>query len=215
MKSGERIEVFRRAVYLSRERFAYIASICPTTLYLLERDRTLPRARTLQKIVDAFHFEPSIFSDLGLGKNPKKIEIDYDFLKERYSLDGQTAQQIAGKLGCSKSVVLARLKEYGIERRPRFRQNGAVFSLDPYPCLKKEFALQGQAVLQYPRVKELLKPKIYFALACRFVGNTLEETAVLSSTEFGEPRVTREMVRQRQNTGLGRLERYLINGNNI
>jgi biotin operon repressor len=49
----------------------------------------------------------------------KKLDVPEPLLRELYCRDRLSLLQIAGQLGCSQTVILRRLQEYGIDRRPR------------------------------------------------------------------------------------------------
>jgi DNA-binding Lrp family transcriptional regulator len=69
--------------------------------------------RVIRNRMREFGMEPKSPADY------KRLDIPKTLLRKLYCRDGLSILQIASQLGCSETVILRRLREYGIDRRPR------------------------------------------------------------------------------------------------
>lgn len=211
MKIKEKIKEVRTTLGLSQKKFAEVAGLSATAIYYYERGKRVPRDQSLNKILQSFHISPKkFFSNVSIQteRNRRKVEIDEKWLRMFYLEKGMTAAQIAQMRGCSKSAVLARLREFGIPRRPRFGHAGPQ-KVSTYPevvsLLSSDFRLASKA-LKFLTVKEgwVLKKRL---------GILGENTHTLQ--QIGSRMdLTRERIRQIQNTALMKIAESL-KGNQV
>lgn len=206
MKIKEKIKEVRTTLGLSQKRFAEVAGLSATAIYYYERGKRIPRDQSLNKILQSFHISPKKFFNsvsIQTERYRRKVEIDEKWLRTFYIDKRMTAAQIAQMRGCSKSAVLARLREFDIQRRPRFGHAGP------------------QKVSTYPEVVSLLSSDLRYAAKVVKILTNKEELVlkkrlgilgenVHTLQQIGNRMdLTRERIRQIQNSALMKIAESL------
>jgi DNA-binding XRE family transcriptional regulator len=207
MKFKERIRELRTALGLSQRQFAEVAGLSTTAIYYYECGRRIPREKSLQKIISSFHISPKKFYNglrLQEERQGRKIYMEAEWLRSLYVNQGFTAAQIARLRSCSKSAVLSRLREYNIERRPRFGRSG------PQRIVSHPEVVQELLANRYECQEWLgLLPSTEAWVVSRRLGLLSERVHTLQ--EIGNALgLTRERIRQIQNSALDRLRRLHV-----
>lgn len=206
MKFREKLKQLRTTLGLSQKQFAEVAGLSTTAIYYYECGRRIPRDQSIRKIISSFHISPKkFFTDLQIQeeRQGRKVHMERDWLYSLYVEQGLTAAVIAQQRGCSKSAVLARLREFGIPRRPRFGHSGPQKVLT-YPDVVEDLLSNSTEANEW--LSQLVPNEAHVISRRLGIGGEPAMTLQAIGHELG---VTRERIRQIQNSALDRLRQCM------
>lgn len=217
MNLGEKIRAIRNALGLTFKDFAEPAGINRMTVYYIESGRRKPRQSTVRKIASAYKIdgaELARYSGYARGSR-ERVKIDRDWLIEQYVAGNLSALKIAESIECSKATVLNRLHQAGIEVRPRSGLRGPSCSktFDKYPELTSSLSSEEGLELLLDAVDAgIISSVECYVLENRVGSNILALEAIADGlSERGGRLLTRERIRQIQNSSLAKMDLYLQN----